>query len=457
MERRAGQIVGGRYRLERPLATGGMGAIWVARHVELDVDVALKFVAVPEGEEARARERFRHEARAAARLSSEHVVRVHDFGFDEGSPYLAMELLRGEDLLDHLEREAPIAPERAAELIRQVCKGLDVAHEAGIVHRDLKPSNLFLTRRGTDETLKILDFGVAKQHTPEKTGATTSVGVLLGSPPYMSPEQARARPVDHRTDLWALGAIAFEMLTGKRLFEGGSLTDTVAKICSDPIPRASEVRPELGSALDSFFERALERRPDRRFQSAAELTAAFDVAAGLAQENAPPAERAAGRDTETVSVRVDPRTLEPVQSERPPTITKAPRLAVGLVALGIVAALVWWSMPEVGTSRQGPASAQAAAAHPPDEVAESPAAEEPLPEPSASTTAPPPPAASAPKRAEEPEPSTRKTPSAHVSRQGGVKPPPASPPPSPPPTAPPSPSAAPAPKVDPVFGLRKSP
>ncbi|MBK9000744.1 MAG: serine/threonine protein kinase [Myxococcales bacterium] len=365
MEFEPGHVVGGRYRLVRPLATGGMGAIWVARHVELDIEVAIKFVLAEQAGDARALKRFRREARTAAGLSSEHVVRVLDFGVDDEKPYLAMELLEGEDLLEHLETHGRLSPERVAILLRQLSRGLEVAHDAGIVHRDLKPSNLFLARTGksgADEVLKILDFGVARsQALQREADATDSVGVLLGSPPYMSPEQARAGSVDHRTDLWAVGAISFEMLTGHRLFAGGNLADTVAKICSDPIPRVSDHAAELGSCFDEFFRRALERDPGLRFQSASELCAAFEAAAGLPSASATKAPAPRGRDSETLSVRVEGSTFDPVQGGSQAVQSRsAPRLGwlvagVTLAALG--ATLAVRQLTRVELQAEAPAAA----------------------------------------------------------------------------------------------------
>ncbi len=431
MVRQAGDTVGGRYRLVRPLAEGGMGAVWVARHEALDVDVAIKFVSI-EGADAAIEARFHQEARAAAKLVSEHVVRVHDFGIDGGSPYLAMELLHGEDLSDVLGRTGPLSPRRAAEVVQQICDGLEIAHEAGVVHRDVKPSNLFMARAGKREIVKILDFGIAKQQSSREGGATTSVGTMVGSPPYMSPEQARARSVDHRSDLWSVGAVAFEMVTGRRIFAGDSLTDTVAKICSDPIPRASDSAPELGPAFDEFFIRAFQRDVDRRFQSATEFASAFAAAV----DGVVPAAPRPGRDVETISIRADAATLAAVESERPSRGRGVPFALTVVLALVVAGAAVLWLRAPADTGRSATEDVAATADRAPASVPQrvSPAPRGSSPQVVVDVT-PPPSSAPVPPSA---VPGERRAPRA-APRVGSV-----------PPRRTPAP---PAPTADPVFGL----
>ena len=239
-----GELVAGKYLLERPLAEGGMGALWVARHVELDIEVAIKFSAMGRSESHDAR--FRREARATARLKSPHIVQVFDYGIDRDEPYIAMELLEGESLRELLDREQRLPLERVAALVEEIAKGLSLAHEAGIVHRDLKPSNLFLARVSRELVLKILDFGIAKASAepalPTSSIASslasdvTRVGAVVGSPGYMSPEQAQGAPVDHRSDLWSVALVAFRMLTGSEPFVGADTAEIVGKIRAAPIP-----------------------------------------------------------------------------------------------------------------------------------------------------------------------------------------------------------------------------
>jgi serine/threonine-protein kinase len=244
--------------------------------------VALKFIEA-EGDPADARARFEREARAAAQIRSPHVVQIIDHGVDADRPYIAMELLTGEDLGQRLRRVRRLSLPACAALIAQAAKALRRAHEAGIVHRDLKPANVYLARVDDDEVVKILDFGVAKMRRAGviDPAIATQVGIVFGSPSYMSPEQARgARDIDHRTDLWSLAVIVFRALTGTKPFEGATLADLVVKLCVDPPPVASHVLPDLPPEIDAFFERAFARDPDHRFSSALEMAAAFQAAAG---------------------------------------------------------------------------------------------------------------------------------------------------------------------------------
>lgn len=275
----AGQLVASKYRLERPLARGGMGAVWVARHVELDVDVALKFRRFADDVELAVEHRFKREAQAAAQLRGPHIVHIHDYGVHEGTPYIAMELLSGEDLGQRLDREGAMSLTVALGWLRQAAKALRVVHAAGIVHRDIKPSNLFLAEQQGEAVLKMLDFGIAK--TPDEGGATTSAGLLLGSPAYMSPEQARGQRVDARSDLWSLAAVLYRMLTGRAPFEGPSSGDILVRLCTEDVAPPSSAAPHLGPEVDRFFRRALARDPDGRFQDVDELLAAAETLAEL--------------------------------------------------------------------------------------------------------------------------------------------------------------------------------
>ncbi len=255
-----------------------MGAVWTARHEELGVEMAVKFQSADAALDPRAELRFRREARAAAQLKSPHVVQIHDFGIDGSTPYLVMELLQGEDLADLLQREGALSAERTLALVRQACKALGRAHHAGIVHRDIKPGNLFLVRDGEDEVLKVLDFGIARHVEATGDDVTTSVGMVLGSPAYMSPEQARGAAVDHRSDLWSLAAVAYRMLSGAAPFTGNNSQDIIIKICTESVPALSRSGADLGASVDLFFERALSKNPGARFQSAEAFADAFERA-----------------------------------------------------------------------------------------------------------------------------------------------------------------------------------
>jgi serine/threonine protein kinase len=276
----AGECIAGRYRLECPLGEGGMGSVWRARHLELDTPVAIKFQHAHRTHSKGAAARFRREARAAARLRSPHVVRVVDFGFDSGVPYLAMELLEGESLKARLERKLSPTIEEALEFTRQVASALDAAHGAGIVHRDLKPSNLFVVEDGQREVIKLLDFGIAKwfeaEHATEITA--TEENLVLGSAAYMSPEQARGESVDRRSDVWSLGVVAYEMLVGITPFSGANIPDTLRKICSGSFAFPSRALGATFAAFDPVFAIAFELDTELRFASAGALSEALSDA-----------------------------------------------------------------------------------------------------------------------------------------------------------------------------------
>jgi serine/threonine-protein kinase len=206
-------------------------------------------------------------------------VRVEDSGADGATPYLVMELLQGEDLATRLLRERRLPVAEVARVLCQVARGIRCAHEAGLVHCDLKPANLFLAESDGEEVVKILDFGLAME--AGGPPASEGRGTIMGSPHYMSPEQAHGRVMDHRSDLWSLAVLAFQALTGELPFPGTRLADVLLKVCSAPVPRLSEVAPDLPEALDDFFACALRRDPAHRYQSAMEMAEAFVALAGL--------------------------------------------------------------------------------------------------------------------------------------------------------------------------------
>ena len=249
-----------------------MGAVWRAEHLTLGTQVAVKLIdpAIASSEEALTR--FRREAQAAAELRSAHVVHIMDYGVENGTPYIAMELLVGESLSDRLERVKRLTPGELADIFTQVGRALARAHQMDIVHRDLKPDNIYLVKEGDEEIAKVLDFGIAKKIGLKSTssGVKTQTGAMLGTPYYMSPEQAKARGnIDHRTDIWSLGIIAYECLTGVRPFDGETLASLLISICTEPLPTPSNVA-EVPPGFDAWFARAASRDLQVRFQSVSE-------------------------------------------------------------------------------------------------------------------------------------------------------------------------------------------
>ena len=262
-----------------------MGSVWAARNEQLGMLVALKFIELSDGADLEdARTRFEREARAAARIRSPHVAQVFEHVATGDRPFIAMELLEGEDLGDRLRREKRLSVPAIAKILTQASKALRRAHESGIIHRDLKPGNIFLARFDDDEVVKILDFGVAKMRVEGGIDGplATQTGVVFGSPTYMSPEQARGvRSLDHRSDLWSMAVIVFRAITGVKPFQAASIGDLVVKLCIDPLPVPTAFAPDLPPGIDAFFVRAFARDPEGRFQSAVDMAAALEaVAAG---------------------------------------------------------------------------------------------------------------------------------------------------------------------------------
>src|SRR5688572_26829768 len=270
-------LIAGKYRILRALAAGGMGALWLAEHVELETIVVVKRLLELRDSDADVA-RFRREAKAAAALRSRHIVRVHDFGTDEAGPYLVMELLRGQDLSSLLEQKGALPVEQAVEIFRQAAKAMRVAHAAGVVHRDIKPSNLFLADEEGEVVIKVLDFGIAKRfEVREGSAAITASGMLLGSPGYMAPEQVRGQAVDTRADIWALGVVLYEMLTNAPPFYSEHVGDSLVRVCAGDYAPATSLSPGLGKAWDEFFAHALEVDPEERFPNVEVMLHALDL------------------------------------------------------------------------------------------------------------------------------------------------------------------------------------
>src|SRR5580698_576973 len=297
---REGDLLAGKYRIERVLGVGGMGVVVAARHEQLDQLVAIKFVREDALGNEDAIERFLREARSAVRLKSDHVARVIDVGkLYSGAPYMVMEILDGDDLARVLESRGPMAPDAAVQLVLQACDAVAEAHAAGIVHRDLKPENLFLTQTVAGRPkLKVLDFGVSKSSgmTTGGQGALTRTRSMLGSPLYMSPEQMRsAKDVDARADVWALGVVLFQLLTCRWPFEAQNMPELCLKVVTEPPQSIASLRPELAPGLVAVIERCLEKDPAGRYADAAALAQALEpFAPELAPRRSPSSASLAG-------------------------------------------------------------------------------------------------------------------------------------------------------------------
>ncbi len=282
----------GPYEILGLLGVGGMGEVYRARDTRLEREVAVKVLPAAFSRDPDRLRRFEQEARAAGTLNHPNILTIHDIGTHEGAPFVVSELLQGETLRQRLEGGA-IPSRKTIDYALQAARGLAAAHQKGIVHRDLKPENLFLT---TDDRLKILDFGLAKLIQPEPpsgdtadavtVAALTEPGMVMGTAGYMSPEQVRGRPVDHRADLFAFGAILYEMLTGRRAFAGASAVEAMHAILKEDPTERSSTPAELPPALERVVRHCLEKSPEQRFQSAQDLGFALEAASGLTSATA---------------------------------------------------------------------------------------------------------------------------------------------------------------------------
>jgi serine/threonine-protein kinase len=332
--RRVGELLAGKYQVERVLGEGGMGVVMAARHLTLGKLVAIKLMRPDLVVDPSAILRFVREARAASTLRSEHIVRVIDLDtLEDGAPYIAMEYLEGEDLGTLVSR-GPISVRDAATCIAQVTEALAEAHAAGIVHRDLKPANLFVTRRGDGSPcMKVLDFGVSKilAGGPLIDDLTaTDTKTLIGSPHYMAPEQLiSAKAVDPRTDIWALGCILFELVTGRAPFAGTALAQVLAGILRDEVPPLTTLSPQVPTGFAAIVTRCLEKDPACRFQHVADLTTA--LASYVGEHSAAPASQPDHADPRVE--REGPRRVRSWQIITATALVVAASLAVGHAVL----------------------------------------------------------------------------------------------------------------------------
>jgi Tol biopolymer transport system component len=280
----------GAYEILAPLGAGGMGEVYRARDTKLNREVAIKVVPDSLASDPIALARFQNEAQAVAALSHPNILSIFDVGAERGVPFAVMELLEGETLRERLN-EGALSSRKAIEYAMQIAAGLAAAHARGITHRDLKPENVFVTRDGR---VKILDFGLAKANAPAAAGGAsfeatlnvTSPGAVLGTVGYMAPEQVRGQNVDHRADIFAFGAILYEMLAGRRAFSGPSPVETMSAILKEDPPELTHTNATLSPALDRIVRRCLDKNPDERFQSARDLGFALEALSGSSASSA---------------------------------------------------------------------------------------------------------------------------------------------------------------------------
>jgi eukaryotic-like serine/threonine-protein kinase len=275
-----GHVIGGRYKILKRIGSGGMGSVYRAEHTGIGQQVAIKFLSPALSGNGDVVRRFHNEAKSYARVSHPNAVMIHDFGqTDDGQLYISMEFVDGVDLKKVIETHGRLAVDQVIDIGLQLCEVLSKAHETGVFHRDLKPENIMVSQGMRRQHVKVLDFGIARLVGDEQTVATVA-GSICGTPRYMSPEQARGRPIDHRTDIYSLGLILFEMATGKHPFPNTSIPEMLRLQVHEPVPHLSEFSPELGlpQRLDEVIQRAISKDPANRFQTVKEMA---DALAGV--------------------------------------------------------------------------------------------------------------------------------------------------------------------------------
>jgi serine/threonine-protein kinase len=371
-----GEVLAGKYRIDRVLGQGGMGVVVAATHLELEDKVAVKFLLPQALKNQEAVARFVREARAAVRIKNEHVARIIDVGrLDSDAPFMVMEYLDGVDL-GKLRSRGSIRVDDAVDYVIQACDAMADAHSIGIIHRDLKPANLFLTQRSDGSSIvKVLDFGISKVIDPNAMDASlTRTSMTMGSPRYMSPEQLRsAKEVDSRTDVWALGVILYELLTGKTPFGGNNYPELCASILGEAPIAIRDLRPEVPAELEAIVLRCLEKNASGRYGSVAELARAllpFAPASSRAQvERMERVSERAGLsisapveaiqvDVSTTGAGPTQKTTAPWSGASPLPAPPAARSKAGLwIGIGAATAIVLAAGFYAGTQKSAPAPA----------------------------------------------------------------------------------------------------
>jgi serine/threonine-protein kinase len=272
----AGQIIEGKYRIVRVLGVGGMGSVYEGENTRIHRRVAIKVLHASVAQKGDFVQRFEREAQAAGRIGSQHIVEVLDLGnLPSGDRFMVMEFLEGEPLTNRIKRKGRLAPQECAFLAAQLLNGLAAAHQAGIIHRDLKPDNIFIVQRGGSDFVKIVDFGVSKFTNSGDDMSMTRTGAVMGTPYYMSPEQARGQAIDHRSDVYSVGVVCYQALTGQLPFNAETFNELLFKIALETPEPIEKLLPNFDPALAAIIRRSMERDPSHRFQSAAEFGAAL--------------------------------------------------------------------------------------------------------------------------------------------------------------------------------------
>jgi serine/threonine-protein kinase len=405
MKLESGAHVTENVRLVRPLGEGGMGVVWVADHLTIGREVAVKFLTGHYAEDANTRARFAQEAAATSQVKSAHVVQIFDYGVtDTGTPFIVMELLEGVVLADRLEAFGSLSVAEVVPVVTQLCKALARAHDKGIIHRDIKPENVFLCREGDGEVfVKLLDFGVAKSERLSPSSAarkSTQAGAMIGTPFYMSPEQIiGSKQIDSQSDLWSVGVLVYQVLTGALPFVADTVGGLAIKINEAAPPPPSRVNPRLPVAIDAWFAKACARAPGDRFASASQLAEALRTAVGYprsSRDSLPPWDEVSDASVSTtesarIVIRPDKRrassgldrtatsgatlgeaTGAPVSSPEAPAADpmarggKRRRAALGVAAVTAIAAAGFFALTR--TKGDAPTASATAASFPPVSV-----------------------------------------------------------------------------------------
>jgi eukaryotic-like serine/threonine-protein kinase len=382
-----GQIIDGKYRIVRLIGEGGMGAVFEGENTRISRRVAIKVLHGAALSNPETVQRFEREAQAAGRIGSDHILEILDLGtLPDGARYMVMEFLNGDTLSAKIRQAGALAPATAVHLIRQALVGLAAAHQAGIVHRDLKPDNLFVLneKAGIRDFVKLIDFGISKFNSLGGDMSMTRTGAVMGTPYYMSPEQAKGSgQVDHRSDLYAMGVIMYEAVTGSVPFNANTFNELLFKIVLSDPPPLSQVAPHVDPRFAAVVSKAMAREPAQRFGSAAELIQALDSLSGMTHvtlATAPIAGVQAPTDARTVGSFAASQTGVPKRSRAPlfAALAGGAVLLIGGAAVALIA------------SKRAPAAPVAASAAPSaSELARKP---EPTPEPVAIAKTPEPPA-----------------------------------------------------------------